>query len=336
MIDLHLHLDGSMTAKDIIYLASLDDVLLPTYDIAELENHIIAPEICDDLNDYLKRFVIPVSVLQTSKAISFAVSSLIKSLHALGILYAEIRFAPQLHTEKGMTQEEVVSSAIMGLNDGIKACNGEIKAQLILCCMRGEELEENNMATVKIAHKYYNKGVCAVDLAGAEAIYKTSKFKEVFAYARSIDMPFTIHAGEADSYESVETAIELGAKRIGHGIRALESIEIMDLLKEKKIPLEMCPTSNFQTRAVAKNEQYPLRKILTNGILATINTDNMTVSNTNIEKEYELLRSNIGLTQDEEYQLLINSVNSIFVNDFFTTENQKELKERIDVKFSKK
>lgn len=309
MIDLHLHLDGSLSPKTIIDLAKKDNVKLPTYNANELKKYLSVPKNCKSLNDYLKCFDLPLSVLQTKKSITQAVYSLQKELKKQGLIYAEIRFAPQLHTKKGLSQEEVVKAAIKGLK------KSSFKANLILCCMRGDNNHEENLTTVLLAKKYLNKGVCAIDLAGAEAIFKTKTFFKEFELAKKLNIPFTIHAGEADGPESVKSALDFGAKRLGHGIRSIEDEGVLKRIVDEKIALEMCPTSNFQTKAVKSIKDYPFKKFLKAGVAITINTDNTTVSNTNIANEFEFLRKNYHLTKQEEFNLLNNSIKVAFISE---------------------
>ena len=324
MIDLHLHLDGSMSPKTIIELAKKDNVKLPTYDAKELKKFLSVPRECENLNDYLKCFDLPLSVLQTKESITKAVYDLQEELKKQGLIYAEIRFAPQLHMKNGLSQDEVVEAAIKGLK------MSSFKSNLILCCMRGDTNHKENLDTVKVAKKYLNKGVCAVDLAGAEALYKTKTFNEEFKLARELNIPFTIHAGEADGPESVKSAIDFGAKRLGHGIHSIEDKDLLKKIVDNKIPLEMCPTSNFQTKTVPSIKDYPLRKFLKQGVKVTINTDNTTVSDTTISKEFEFLRKNYNLTKEEEFTLLNNSIDVAF-----TTEKEKnELRKMLKNKFN--
>ena len=136
------------------------------------------------------------------------------------------------------------------LKAGLAACSNGIKAQLILCCMRGADNDELNNETIRMAKKYLGQGVCAADLAGAEALFPTSKYRELFAYAKELGVPFTIHAGEADGVESMRLAIEYGAQRIGHGIRSWNDNDMKALLIQKDICLTLCPSSNLQTKAI--------------------------------------------------------------------------------------
>lgn len=178
--------------------------------------------------------------------------------------------------------------------------------------MRGNEKREENLKTIEIAKEYLNKGVCAVDLAGAEALFPTENFEDIFKLAEQLEIPFTIHAGEAAGAESIKKALQFGAKRIGHGIRCLEDESLVKVLIEKGITLEICPTSNFQTKAV--EGEYPLEKIYRRGIMASISPDNNTVSNTNIIEEYKWILENTGLTIDDLKQMNINAIRGAFIS----------------------
>ena len=177
--------------------------------------------------------------------------------------------------------------------------------------MRGKNCTAN-METVLTAARFLGKGVVAADLAGAEGLYPTRDFGEEFALARRLGVPFTIHAGEADGPESIWKALEFGAVRIGHGVRAVEDEALMRELAQRGIPLEMCPTSNLQTRAVNSLTDYPLRNFLDRGIRVTVNSDNMTVSDTWAGKEFALLSREYGLTEEEAVKLLKNAKEAAF------------------------
>jgi adenosine deaminase len=327
MIDLHLHLDGSLSVETALFLAKEQKIPLPTTDAVELKELLCAPKNCRDLNEYLTRFDLPLQVLQTKGAICYAVYDLIKRLDSQGLWYAELRFAPQLHQKQGLTQFEVVQAALYGMEQALHETN--IKVQFILCCMRGNEKEAENVQTVKVAREFLNGGVAAIDLAGAEGIYRTATFEPVFTLAKKLEIPFTIHAGEADGAQSVKDAVRFGAKRIGHGLHAREDRELVKLLSEYEIAVELCPTSNLQTKAIQSLAEYPVRDYLCAGIVATINTDNMTVSDTDIYAEFALLKREIQLSRNEEKQLLMNSVRAAF-----TVNPEKErLYELVEKKF---
>lgn len=312
MIDLHLHFDGSLFPRTVIELAEEQGIGLPSYEPDELKLFLTAPVDCKSLNEYLEKFDLPLSVLQTKEAIRKAMYTLLSSLKEQGMLYAEVRFAPQLHLQKGLTQEEVVKAAVFGMQEAV--AGSFFKANLILCCMRGGDNREANLQTVRTAAMFLGRGVAAVDLAGAEALFPTEDFEELFAYAKELGVPYTIHAGEADGPESIEDALRFGTKRIGHGVRAREDAAMLERLKEEQITLEMCPTSNVQTKAVASMEDHPVLDYLRKGLKVTVNTDNMTVSDTTVEREYQALQE-LGMTQEEYLQLLMNAVDAAFLSE---------------------
>ena len=311
MIDLHLHFDGSLPVKSVWEQAKKQGINLQASSIEELREMMVCPANCQSLNEYLEKFDIPLSVLQTKEGIKECMEDLIAELISEGMIYAEIRFAPQLHLLKDLNQEEVVRAAIDGVESATAGQN--IKVQLILCCMRGADNEDANRKTVEMAAKYLGQGVCACDLAGAEALFKTENFADLFAYAAELGVPYTIHAGEADGPDSIKAALRFGAKRLGHGVRAVEDAALVTELMEEEVTLECCPISNVQTKAVASIEVHPIKELLYRGLKVTVNTDNRTVSQTTIAKEIQFLRDNLGLTVEEERQLYLNAAESAFL-----------------------
>lgn len=234
-----------------------------------------------DLNQYLEKFDLPLFFLQTEEHIERATFELYEDLYNQGVKYAEVRFAPSLHLNSGLSYDRVVEAAIRGMNKAKEKYR--IMGHLILCCMRGEG-EENRKAneeTVNVAERYLGKGVCALDLAGAEALFPTENFKDIFEKAKEKNIPFTIHAGEAAGPESIIEALKMGAQRIGHGIRCIENPAVVKLLSRLKIPLEICPISEIQTNAT-KKEKFPIGELLRCKIPITISSDNNTVSGTDI------------------------------------------------------
>ena len=327
MIDLHLHLDGSLTPADILRLAELSGISLPQQTEDTLRPLLEVTPGCRNLGEYLEKFDLPLQVLQRSQTISLSVYFLLRRLKADGLCYAEIRFAPQLHQTRGLSQEQVVSAAVVGLNKGIAEFG--MPAQLILCCMRGDNNRDSNMETVRVAKAFFRKGVCALDLAGNEHAYPTNTFADIFAYAKELAVPFIIHAGEASGPESVWQALRLDAKRIGHGVRSIEDPGLVKKLAQLQTPLEMCFTSNLQTKA-ANEQDYPLCDYLQQGICVTINTDNMTVSGTDLRTEYRLLQKQFGLSADTLEKLCCNAADSAFL----TEEQADALKAQISRNFA--
>ena len=324
MIDLHLHFDGSLLPRTVLELAQEQGILLPAQEPDELKLFLTAPEDCESLNEYLEKFDLPLKVLQTREAVRKAMYILVSSLKEQGMLYAEIRFAPQLHTKKGLSQERVVQAALLGMQEAL--AGSFFRCKLILCCMRGADNREENLLTVRTAAAFLGRGVAAVDLAGAEALYPTADFADAFGLARELGVPFTIHAGEADGPESIEAALDFGASRIGHGVRAAEKPELLERLRDQRIPLEMCPSSNVQTKAVPSLSRHPVLEFLRQGLCVTVNTDNMTVSDTTIEKEFGLLSRELGMTAEERKKLLLNAADAAFL----TSEERWRLKDVIE------
>lgn len=309
-IDLHLHLDGAITVEIAKELANLQGITLPAEDDKELLRLLSVPEDCTSLNDFLSCFAIPDSLMQTEEGLCEAVRLVMDNALSQGVIYAEVRFAPQLHTDGGMTQEQAVLAAL----DGLK--RSELKGNLILCCMRGDDTMDANFETLELAKKYLveDGGVVAIDLAGAEALFPTKDYRALFVRAKEYGVPFTIHAGEADGADSIRTAIEFGASRIGHGVRCYEDAALLELVIEKGIPFEMCPTSNRQTHAVENMDDYPLMDYLEKGIKVTLNTDDPAIEGTTLAGEYRYVEERFGLTQEQKELLLKNAVEAAFTS----------------------
>lgn len=298
LIELHLHLDGSLRPETVWELAKEQNIKLPANTVDEVRDQMQVPEDCRTLEEYLTRFDLPLLVLQTREALERAAFELTEDLAKEWVTYAEIRFAPQLSIKGGMTQEQAVEAAIEGVKRGMEQYPS-IRVGLILCCMRGEDNEEWNLQTVETAKKYLGDVVCAVDIAGAESLYPTERFAPVFEKVREYGLPSTIHAGEAAGPESMKTALAFGAKRIGHGVAAVEDPELVRRLIEEQITLEVCVTSNYQTKVVPSIEAHPIRRLFNAGVRVTVNSDNRTVSNTNVRKELDILRNVFGFKEQE-------------------------------------
>lgn len=322
LMDLHMHLDGSLSPSSAAQLAALEGIEIPENRAALCEMLSVSPD-CRDLNTYLEKFAFPARLLQTEKAITFAVSTLLSELWSMGVGYAEIRFAPQKHTEKGMAQREVICAAIRGLSG--QKCDGG----LILCCMRGDDTKEQNLETVRLAAEFLGTGVVACDLAGAEGLYPTRDFSDVFEEARRLSVPFTLHAGEADGPESVRTALSFGAARIGHGVRAAEDPSLLKSLRESGICLEICPSSNLQTRVFPSLSDFPIRTFLDAGVRFTICTDNTAVSATSLPEEWAHVLSAFTLSDAEIRHILLSAADAAFC----TAEKKEKLRASIRAAF---
>lgn len=321
LIDLHIHLDGSITPSIAKKLAEIEGIELIVNDDEELKKLLEVPQDCAHLNDFLKCFALPVSLMQTRLGLKEAAHLVAEDLRKQGIIYAELRFAPQLHTSKGLSQEEVVEAVLEGLKES------NLKTNLILCYIRGEENDELNFKTLEVAKKYLveDGGVVAADLAGREDLFLSGKYEDIFKKTKELNIPFTIHAGEAEGPESVKMAVSYGAKRIGHGLNIFKDEELMNLIKEKGITLEMCPTSNIQTRSIKDFSKYPLIDYLNKGIKVTINTDDPAIEDTTLKKEFELMEKVHGLRYEQARQIIKNSIEAAFTSDSVKEGLLKEL-----------
>lgn len=299
-VELHLHLDGSVRPQTIAELTNRN--------IDDIYNNVVAKEQCLDLNDYLTKFDLPNQVMQTKENLERISYELAHDLKKDGIIYAEVRFAPLKHIEKNLTKEEVIDSVLKGFNKVT-----DIDINIILCMMRNMTYEENKQI-IDLALKYKNKKVVAIDLAGAESLYPTKDFENLFTLAKKNNIPYTIHAGEADGIESITSALNFETKRIGHGIRIIESQKLIDRIKNENVLLEICPTSNIQTNAIDKYENHPLKNLYTQNCLVSINTDNRTVSNTTLTKEYELMIKYQNFTLKDILKMNKMAINSSFAN----------------------
>ncbi|MGN0435385.1 MAG: adenosine deaminase [Wujia sp.] len=305
-IDLHCHLDGSFST------AYVRNTLHPEQSDEELLNMLQAPELCYDLAEYLTRFDIPISCLDSREHITAGVLDVLTGAAAENVLYMELRFAPTCSLNSSLTYKDIYEAAIEGCRIGKEKLG--IDSNIIACAMRHHSIEQN-LAVLKNAREFLGSGLCALDLAGDEAAFPNKGFDYLFTEAVRIGMPFTIHSGECHSVENVKYALDSGASRVGHGIALVKAPELLSDCRRKGLGLELCPTSNFQTRAVAPEEPYPLRYFLDNHLLATVNTDNRTVSNTTITKELETVCEKHGIHEEDLLTLYQNSVEISFADD---------------------
>lgn len=300
-VELHLHLDGSIRPSTISELLNID-----------LNNALHLSTINTNKNtlkEYLNKFDIPLKLMQTKENLLRVSKELAEDLIKDNVIYAEIRFAPNKHLEQGLKLEEIIDAVLKGLS------LIPLKTNLILCMMR-EDSFEKNLEIIKIAKKYLNKGVVAIDLAGNEAMYPVNNYQKLFEIAKKENIPFTIHAGEADNATSVINAINLGAKRIGHGVRAIENNNVLKLIKEKHITLEICPKSNLDTNIFKKLEDHPIKKMYDMGLKVTINTDNRTVSNISLSATYELLNKTFNFNDEDFIRMNEYAIQSAFISEF--------------------
>lgn len=310
-IDLHCHLDGSLS------LECVRELLGRPVTMEELQ----AEDDCDSLKTYLEKFDLPVSALQTEDGLRRAAYDVVKSVSEENVRYLEIRFAPLLSVNKHLDCERVIGAVIEGLEQGQR--DFPVKAQVIACAMRHHPQEES-LAMFHAAKSFLGRGLCALDLAGDEAAFPMKQFENLFRQAADMGFPFTLHAGECGSVENVLDSIACGAARIGHGIALSGYEDGIKLCREQKIGLEMCPVSNLQTKAVKRKEDYPIREFLDAGLCVTINTDNRTVSNTTLTREFGWIQSQYGITDEEIRQIERNALEVSFAPEAWKQQLRRE------------
>lgn len=301
-VDLHCHLDGSLT------LEVVRELYGKPVELAELQ----VSEDCRNLAEYLEKFDLPLECLQTADSLRKASKAFLMDLAKDQVSYVEVRFAPLLHTNEHMSCGEILESVITGLEEAKKETG--IYYNVIACAMRHHTQEESK-EMFKVCREFLGRGLCAVDLAGNEAAFPMKDFEELFEYARELGLPFTIHAGECGSVENVVDSVKAGAKRIGHGIALKGHKEAMELCKAQNVGIEMCPISNMQTKAVEDPQDYPIREFLDAGLKVTLNTDNRMVSNSTLQKEMAFVQQNYGITDEELWKMTENAIEVSFASD---------------------
>ncbi|MFC3800178.1 adenosine deaminase [Cohnella sp. GCM10012308] len=308
--DLHLHLDGCVKPSTLLQLAADRGYPLPADRAEDLLPYMQVDADCDSLKTYLDKFSFVLPLLQDAASLKRVAEEAVEQSAARNCLYIEVRFAPALHINAGLTPEAAIDAVLDGLKQG-EAAYGTV-ARLIVICMRHQN-EEINLPVIRGAIARQGQGVVAVDLAGDEASHPAEKFRGTFAAAREAGIPITIHAGEAAGSFNVREAVEgLGATRIGHGIRLREDPELLAWIRERRIPLELCPTSNIQTKAVADWDDYPIRSYYDAGLYVTVNTDNPTVSGTDMTRECEAIATRFSFTPAELADLMRGALLAAF------------------------
>lgn len=303
-IELHLHLDCSLS-YDVV--KKLDPSVTPE----QYDHEFIAPPKCDDLVDFLKRAVKGFQLMQTKEALELVVYDLFEQLKKDNVIYAEIRFAPFLHLEKGLTPYEVVQTIEAATAESVKQTG--IEARLILCTLR-HYTEEQSMATVKLVEQFAGTYVAGFDIAGDEAGCPVTNHISAFKYAQEKALHITAHGGEAAGPESVWEVLEhFKPTRIGHGARSAEDEKLVLHLKEKKIHLEICPSCNVQTSMYDTYKDHPVDSLKKKGVLLNINTDCRTIVDITLNREYNKLHQNFGWTKEDFYECNVNAVKAAFI-----------------------
>lgn len=308
-VDLHCHLDGSLNVDSVLECLKAQGKF---YERAELEKRLKVEPNCKNLTEYLEKFDLPLQCLQHPEGLKRAAFELIQDAAKENVKYIEVRFAPMLSVSGGMSCKQVIESVVEGLQEGGRQYG--VYASAIVCAMRHHS-EEQNIEMLRVARAFLGNGVCALDLAGDESGFPTCLFKDLFVEANKLDMPFTIHSGECGSVDNVREAIELGAKRMGHGIALQKSVELQKICAENRIGIEMCPTSNLQTKAVKDLSSYPLEMFVKAGIPVSINTDNRTVSGTTITQELQLVMERLYQSEEVILQCTRNAIETAFADD---------------------
>ena len=309
--DLHCHLDGSLRIPTILELADKQKVKLPASDGDALFKLIYAGDVCQSLEDYLKAFDITLSVMQTEEALFRTALELAEDCARENVRYLEVRYSPMLHTRMGLKLTQIVEAVIQGLREGERLFG--VRSGVILCGIRSISAESSlRMAELCVAYK--NRGVIGFDLAGAEYNYPAKDHKRAFQLILDNNVNCTAHAGEAYGPESIAQAIHYcGAHRIGHGTRLRENGDLLNHVNDHRIPLEICLSSNIQTRAAPDLQSHPLPFYFNYGLRVTINTDNRLVTNTTVSKELFLCHQQYGLTLDDLKELIISGWKSAFL-----------------------
>lgn len=304
--ELHLHLDCSLSYA---VVQQID----PSVSYEDYQQSFIAPPHCTDLVDYLTRAVKGFELMQTREQLRLVTLDLYTQLKADNVIYAEIRFAPLLHIAKGLTPEEVVETVAAAAAEG-KQLTG-IEGGLILCTLRHYD-EAQSMQTVRLLEQYRSEHVLAFDMAGDEAGYPITAHQPAFAYAVAAGIPCTCHGGEAKGPDSVREILEhLRPTRIGHGVRSAEDPQLLDMLKQKDIHLEVCPTSNVQTNIFPSVRQHSVDRIYRHGVSMSINTDARTVTPVTLGMEYNQLQEVFNWKKEQFLHCNLEAIRHCFSNE---------------------
>jgi adenosine deaminase len=308
--ELHVHLDGSVRPATLVELAREQKVKLPVADADELAERMHVTD-AHDLVEYLERFKVTLSVMQRPDALERVAYELVEDGVHDGVRYMEIRYSPILHTHKGMPLTETVEAPLRGLRRAEKDFG--VRTGLIVCGIRNMSPDTSlELASLTVAFR--GRGVVAFDLAGSEYNFPAKKHKEAFYKVIDAHVGATIHAGEAYGAESIAQALHYcRADRIGHGTRLYENPELEAYVTDRRIPLEICLTSNVQTRAVPSYEEHPVRRYYDLGIVVSLNTDNRLMSRTTLTDEYWLAHKRLHFTRREIDRMILSGFSSAFL-----------------------
>ncbi len=309
--DLHCHLDGSLRLSTILELAEEQKVKLPASTPEELGRLMHMGAQCESLPDYLKAFDITLSVLQTPEALYRAAYELACDAADENVKYLEMRYSPVLHQQQGLKLTGIVESVLEGFRRARRERG--IRGGVLVCGIRHMS-PETNLRLAELAVAYKSRGVLGFDLAGAEDNFPAKDHIEAFQLILNNNVNCTAHAGEAYGPPSISQAIHYcGAHRIGHGVRLREDGDLLNYVNDHRVPLECCPSSNVQTRAVTSLRAHPLKFYLDLGIRVTINTDNRLITNTTVSRELWLMQQTFDLSLDDIRTIIVNGFKSAFI-----------------------
>jgi adenosine deaminase len=309
--DLHCHLDGSVRLATLLDLAERQGVKLPADTPEGLAKAIHMGEICASLEDYLTAFDVTLAVLQTEEALYRVAHELALDCAAENVRYLEVRYSPVLHTREGLKPTTIIDAVLEGLRQAKRETG--IKSNVIVCGIRHMD-PQTSVRLAELAVAYKGKGVVGFDLAGAEEGHPARRHREAVQLILDNNVNVTIHAGEAFGPESIAQAVHwCGAHRIGHGVRLRENGDLLNYVNDHRVPLEMCPSSNVQTRSVPDFASHPLKFYLDFGLRVTVNTDNRLVTDTTVTKELMLAHARLGLTLADLCTVLVQGFKSAFL-----------------------
>ena len=305
-IELHLHLDCSLSYEVVQQIA-------PSISYETYRESFIAPPKCTDLADYLTRAVKGTALMQTKEELRLVTLDLCRQLKKDNVIYAEIRFAPLLHLEKGLTPEEVVQTVNDAATEGM-AVTG-LRVGIILCTLR-HYTEAQSMETVQLVSQFKGSNVVGFDIAADEAGFPIDNHIRAFDFAKKNGLNVTAHAGEAKGAESVwETLKNFHPSRIGHGVRSAEDPDLLRFLKKEGIHLEVCPTSNVQTNVVPTIKDHPADRIYHSGVSMSVNTDARAISDTTLTREYQILQKEFDWGKAHFLKCNLEAIEHAFTSD---------------------
>ena len=302
-VELHVHLDTSLSYTNILQFRS-------GLSAEEYRSVYVAPRVCADLHDFLRYPEPSIALLQHPEAVNMALRQLLRELAHDKVIYAEIRFAPLLHTRSGTPAAAIVDAACQALREG----NAEtgVEARLLLCTLRHFTAEQG-LETVQLVEEFRHQGVVGLDLAADETGYSLNPHIPAFQRARELKIPTTAHAGEAGGPESVLETLEfLGPRRIGHGVRSIEDPDLVQLLVQKQIHLEICPSSNLQTRVFDHITDHSIDPLARAGVSVSINTDGRGLTDTTLHREYALVAAAFGWEKADFQRCNIQALQAAF------------------------